>query len=190
MRWTRWLWVGAFALYTVGASADDSKDKDKGKNAHAAASAAASANAAPGAASAAASAMAEGDAGGKHHKETPEQKKRRVDYTMSTGNKIRSIVRKDHKQVTPEEKAVIKKHWRIAMRLLKIERMSEAHNKPEKAKKAADLLVKEDARFYARLEEMNTKTPAAAASASAAAVTSAAASAAAPSKPAPSGGAR
>jgi hypothetical protein len=181
MRWTRWLWVGAFALYTVGAAADDTKDKDKP---HAAA---ASATAQASAASAAASAQADG---GKHHKETPEQKKRRIDYTMSTGNKIRSIVRKDHKQVTPAEKAVIKKHWRIAMRLLKIERMAETHNKADRAKKAADLLVKEDTRFYAKLEDMNKTAPAAAASASAAAVTTAAASAAASAKPAASGGAK
>ena len=175
MRWTRWLCVGALTLYSVSAAADDAKAKAKGPHAGRV-SAAASASGAPGsAASAASAASAQGDARGKRHVETPEQKKRHADYMMATGNKIRALLEKDRKPVTSSERAIIKKHWRIALRLLKVQRIAEGQNKPDKAKRAAEVLAKEDARFYAKLEEMNKVAAAAAVSAS---------------PPAPSGGSK
>ena len=168
MRIARW-WslcaFGALTLFVSSAPADDNKDREHGKG-HMPPVVSAAAGSGSGAS---ASSAAAGDAGVGKGKETAEPKKRRVDYTLGTGNKIRSMLHKDKKQITAEEKAVIKTHWRIAMRLLKIQRVAEAASKPEKAKKAADLLAKEDARFYAKLEQLNKAAPATSASASASA---------------------
>ncbi len=183
MRKTRWwslMAFGVLSLFALSVSADDKKDKDKddvkGRGPHATASASGSAAPAP------SSSAKDKD----KDKENVDQKKRRVDYTLSTGNKIRSIVARDKKQTTAEQKVLIKKHWRVAMRLIKIQRLAEAAGKPDRAKKAADLLAKEDARFYAKLEELNKAATAASAAASAPSAPSAKASAA----PAVSGGAK
>ena len=183
MRKTRWwslMAFGVLSLFALSVSADEKKDKDKddqkGRGPHASASASGSAAPLP------SSSAKEKD------KENVDQKKRRVDYTLSTGNKIRTIVARDKKQTTAEQKVLIKRHWRVAMRLIKIQRLAEAAGKPDRAKKAADLLAKEDARFYAKLEELNKA--AAAASASAAASAPSAPSAKASTAPAVSGGAK
>ncbi len=155
MRRTRWwslMTFGVLSLFAMGVSADEKKDEPKGHGPRASASASGSAAPSP-------SASAK-----EKDKETGDQKKRRGDYTLATANKIRSIAMRDKKAVTAEQKAVIKRHWRIAMRLLKIQRLAETAGKADKAKKAADLLAKEDARFFAKLEELSKAAAAGSAS--------------------------
>jgi hypothetical protein len=147
----RWLRLGTIcalvmapALVAAGAAAEQGKDTNKPK-----APLGATASSAPGG-SADAKAAA---------KETPEQKKRRQDYTLATANKIRAISHKNKKQMTPEMKALVEKHWKVAMRILRVERIAQNNAKPAVAKRATDALAKEDARFFAKLEELNKNAP-------------------------------
>jgi hypothetical protein len=91
--------------------------------------------------------------------ETPDQKKRRVDYTASTTRKITAITKKQKQ--TPEMKTLVKAHWRTALRLLGVQRIAENTKKAAVAKRAADTLTKEDTRFFAKLTQLvKAATPA------------------------------
>jgi hypothetical protein len=103
-----------------------------------------------------------GDAGASRRRETAEQRTRRAEYVRAGGAKIRATA----KVATPEIAALVKKHWRIALRLLRVQNVAESAGKPATAKRAAELLAKEDARFYAKLAAL-AKGPASPASPSA-----------------------
>lgn len=100
-----------------------------------------------------------GDAGVPPHRETADQKKRRQTYTTATADKIRAATKAKQKAMTPEMRALVKQHWRIAMRILRVQRIAENANKPAIAKRAADLLAKEDARFFAKLDALGKAAP-------------------------------
>lgn len=92
-------------------------------------------------------------------KESADQAKRRQDYTASTTTKIRAAVQKSKKPMSADMKALTQKHWRIAMRLLRVQRIAENTAKPAIAKRATDALGKEDTRFFAKLDELAKGAP-------------------------------
>jgi len=154
--------LAAVPVVTV-ATAESGKDKDKNKGVAAIASSASSGV-------------------GAHH-ETPDQKKRRQDYARAGAAKIKAIAAK--KAMTPAMKALVQQHWQTSLRLLRIQRIAENAGKTAVAKRAADAIAKEDARFFAKMDELAKAAPAASGSASAAPPSSAPAAA-----PASSGGAK
>ena len=86
--------------------------------------------------------------------DTLDQKKRRQDYVAATTKKIRAAVDKSKKPMSAEMKALTQKHWRTALRLLRIEAIAENTARTPIAKRASDARAKEDARFFAKLDEL------------------------------------
>ncbi len=95
-------------------------------------------------------------------KATPEQTKRREDYRLATMTKIRAAVQKSKKPMNAEMKALTQKHWRVSLRLLRVQRLAENTSKPAIAKRAVDALAKEDTRFFAKLDDLAKSAPPAA----------------------------
>ena len=112
-----------------------------------------------GAAPAAATDAGSADAGAPKFVETPEQKKRRQDYSAKTGPIISSTIHANNKQVTQEERDVIKKHWGRAHLMWRIRANAENEKDAATVTRVDQLFAKMDSKLWDKLKKLNEKAP-------------------------------
>jgi hypothetical protein len=100
-----------------------------------------------------------GDAGAPKFVETPEQKKRRQDYSAKTGPIIGSLIHANNKQVTDDERATIKKHWGRAHLMWRIRANAENEKDSATVIRTDQLFAKMDTKLFDRLKKLNEKAP-------------------------------
>jgi hypothetical protein len=99
------------------------------------------------------------DAGVAKFVETPEQKKRRQDYSAKTGPIISTTIHANNKQVTQEERDVIKKHWARAHLMWRIRANAENEKDTATVTRVDALFAKVDSKLFEKLKKMNEKAP-------------------------------
>ena len=158
IRWLAPVLVAVAIAVPVGASADEKEPHDKEPPPHASASAAASAPA--GAMHMGESAESEDDDRGVAADEKPEHKEKRRSYIRHTKRLLDAAAHANHKQLTDEEREVIRRHWRWSMRLWRIRNLAEASGDKASAARVDALLAKADAKTLADLKSANDHAPA------------------------------
>ncbi len=99
------------------------------------------------------------DAGPPKFVETPEQRKRRQDYSARTGPVISSTIHANNKQVTQDERDVIKKHWGRAHLMWRIRANAENEKDAATVTRVDQLFAKMDSKLWDRLKKLNEKAP-------------------------------
>jgi hypothetical protein len=100
-----------------------------------------------------------GDAGTPKFVETLDQKKRRQDYNAKTGPIIGTLVRANNKQVTQDERDLIKKHWARAHLLWRVRASAENEKDFAAVVRVDQLFAKMDSKLFEKLRKLNEKAP-------------------------------
>ena len=99
------------------------------------------------------------DAGAGKFVETTEQRKRRQDYSAKTGPIISTLIRANNKQVTQDERDVIKRHWGRAHLMWRIRALAENDKDSGTVQKTDQLFAKMDTKLFEKLKKLNEKAP-------------------------------
>jgi len=91
--------------------------------------------------------------------ETAAQKRRRVDYVDRTTSLIRNAVHAGNRQVTNDERDMIKRHWRRAMRLFRIRDIAEDIGDGASVTRVDADIQNLDTTFYEKLKLLAQKAP-------------------------------
>ncbi len=91
--------------------------------------------------------------------ESPEQRAARITARQAFERQIVDAVRRDGKEVTGEERELIRMQWRRHARLWKIRELAEAVKDNVAVQKCDQLLAHSDAWLVHRLQELNAKAP-------------------------------
>ena len=91
--------------------------------------------------------------------ETSEQRKFKSDYVKATSLKIRDIAHKDRKAITKDEHTLIHRHWRRAMRALRVRELAEDDHDGKMEQRVDSFLKKTDDTFFDTLTGLNAKAP-------------------------------
>jgi hypothetical protein len=95
--------------------------------------------------------------------EKPEHREKRRTYIRHSKKAFGEAVHANGKALTDEERAAIRKHWHISMRLWRIRHLAEVDGNKAAVAQTDALLAKADAKTLAELKDLNAKAPAAAA---------------------------
>jgi hypothetical protein len=91
--------------------------------------------------------------------ETADQIARRKAYVDKTAAHIIDLVHANGKAVTDDERAVIQRHWRHSMRLLRVRNLAELDSDTPDVARVDALLATADLHLDAKLKLLNTKAP-------------------------------
>lgn len=111
------------------------------------------------AAARAADAVAAADAGPPKFVETADQKRRRQEYSAKTGPIFSSLIHANNKQVTQDERDVIKKHWGRAHLLWRVRANAENESDRAAVIRVDQLFAKMDNKVFDKLRKLNDKAP-------------------------------
>jgi hypothetical protein len=109
--------------------------------------------------SGAAAAAGDDDDVGESKDEKPEHKEKRRSYIRRTKKVLDEAVHGNGKTLTDEERAVIRKHWHLSMRLWRIRHLAEMEKDKASVQEVDTLLAKTDAKTMAQLKELSAKAP-------------------------------
>lgn len=113
------------------------------------------------AATGAGAAAGDDDDVGEAKDEKPEHKEKRRSYIRKTKKALDEAVHGNGKSLTDEERAVIRKHWHLSMRLWRIRHLAEMEKDKTSVQEVDTLLAKTDAKTMAQLKELSAKAPSA-----------------------------
>jgi hypothetical protein len=91
--------------------------------------------------------------------EKPENRDKRRGYLRRMKGKLAETVHAGGKQVTDEERDVIRTHWRHAMRLWRIRHLALVDGDKAVVARVDTLLAKDEESTTAKLKELNAKAP-------------------------------
>lgn len=97
--------------------------------------------------------------------EKPENRDKRRAYIRRMKGKLADTVHAGGKQVTEEEREVVRSHWRHSMRLWRIRHLAMIDGDKAVVARVDALLAKEEDKTTAKLKELNDKAPMSTASA-------------------------
>ena len=109
-------------------------------------------------AAAAGSAKAEDDDPGVNADETAEDKDLRRNYIRRTKRHLEDALHATSRDLSDDERAAIKKHWRLSMRLWRIRHLAHAAADKATMAKVDAMLAKADEKTDAKLKELASKT--------------------------------
>jgi len=91
--------------------------------------------------------------------QTTPQKTRLALYVDKTNASIHTAVHAGGKAVTAEERAAVKEHWRLSMRLLRVRDVAEDSNDPGTMTQVDADMALLDSKFAVQLAALNAKAP-------------------------------